>query len=358
MNKDISIAIQAFTAVLIVACPCAVALGIPFIFGNALRILGKNQFYLKSIEVLEQFHHINAVVLDKTGTLTEKKFTAGNFNGAPLTDQERFLVAQAVIHSHHLVSKQIAAVIGEVGEDLVGWDLWEEQVGQGILAAIPGWEVKIGQWQWVTGQQASKEGTYVTINGQLKGCFTFASSYRMGIEKVFGYLKKWGAVFLISGDQPKDQEYLTQLFGQSDRLKFRQTPQEKLQFIQSLQKEGRQVMMIGDGLNDAGALMQSNIGIVISESDNNFTPASDGILKSGNFERIPQLLGFARSNRKVVYAAYTLALFYNVIGIGIAVQGLLSPIIAAILMPISSVSVVVLGVLGSHFQAYRHQLKR
>ena len=358
MNKDISIAIQAFTAVLIVACPCAVALGIPFIFGNALRILGKNQFYLKSIEVLEQFHHINAVVLDKTGTLTEKKFTAGNFNGAPLTDQERFLVAQAVIHSHHLVSKQIAAVIGEVGEDLVGWDLWEEQVGQGILAAIPGWEVKIGQWQWVTGQQASKEGTYVAINGQLKGCFTFASSYRMGIEKVFGYLKKWGAVFLISGDQPKDQEYLTQLFGQSDRLKFRQTPQEKLQFIQSLQKEGRQVMMIGDGLNDAGALMQSNIGIVISESDNNFTPASDGILKSGNFERIPQLLGFARSNRKVVYAAYTLALFYNVIGIGIAVQGLLSPIIAAILMPISSVSVVVLGVLGSNYQAYRHRLNR
>jgi Cu+-exporting ATPase len=357
-SKDISIAIQAFTAVLIVACPCAVALGIPFIFGNALRILGKNEFYLKSIEVLEQFHHIDAVVLDKTGTLTEKKFAAGSFKGGALNEKERHLVVQAVIHSHHLVSKQIAFILGEVKGAPIIWEQWEEQVGQGILASIPGWEVRIGKWSWVTGQETEKEGTFVAINGIQKGHFNFTSSYRTGIEKVFEYLKKWGAVFLISGDQPKEQEYLTQLFGHLDQLKFRQTPQAKLQFIQSLQQEGHQVMMIGDGLNDAGALMQSNIGIVISESDNNFTPASDGILKSSYFDRIPQLLGFARSNRKVVYAAYTLALLYNFLGIGIAVQGLLSPIIAAILMPISSVSVVVLGVLGSHFQAYRHQLKR
>ena len=117
-------------------------------------------------------------------------------------------------------------------------------------------------------------------------------------------------------------------------------------------------MMIGDGLNDSGALMQRNIGVVISESDNNFTPASDGILRSRQFDKIPQLLGFAKSNRKVVYAAYVLALIYNVIGISIAVQGLLSPVIAAILMPLSSVSVVALGILGSNFLAFRYRLKR
>lgn len=358
LTVDISIAIQAFIAVLIVACPCAVALGIPFIFGNALRILGKNEFYLKSIAVLEQFKHIDAVVLDKTGTLTEKKFTSGHFEEEAFNEKERHLVAQAVIHSHHLRSQQIAEILGDVRGASLIWDRWEEQVGQGIVASIPGWEVKIGQWAWVSGQEEEKEGTYVSINGNIKGVFTFSSTYRPGIEKVFAYLKKWGAVFLISGDQSKDKEYLSGLFGRLDRLKFRQPPKQKLKFIQSLQKEGYQVMMIGDGLNDSGALMQSNIGIVIAESDNNFTPASDGILKSEQFDKIPQFLGFARSNRKVVYAAYTLALIYNAIGLSIAVQGLLSPIIAAILMPISSVSVVVLGIAGSNFLAYRYGLKR
>ena len=358
INKDVSIAIQAFTAVLIVACPCAVALGIPFIFGNALKILGKNEFYIKSIEVLEQFKHIDTTVFDKTGTLTEKKFTTGSFQGASLNKKERHMVAQAVIHSHHLVSHQIASIQGEMSGDPIHWDRWEEQVGQGIVANIPEWEIKIGNGHWVAGEQGGKEGTYVSINGELKGVFTFASSYRPGIEHVFNYFKQNGSIFLVSGDHLKDEEYLTHLFERFDQLKFKQSPKEKLQFIQSLQKNGHQVMMIGDGLNDSGALMQSNIGIVISESDNNFTPASDGILRSRQFDKIPQLLGFAKSNRKVVYAAYILALVYNIFGISIAVQGLLSPIIAAILMPLSSVSVVTLGILGSNFLAFHYGLKR
>jgi Cu+-exporting ATPase len=358
VSKDFSIAIQAFTAVLIVACPCAVALGIPFIFGNALKILGKNEFYLKSIEVLEQFKHIDTTVLDKTGTLTEKKFTTGGFKGVSLNDKERHLVTQAVIHSHHLISRQIALIHGEMKEDPIIWDRWEEQVGKGIEASISGWEVRIGHWNWVSSEEGEQEGTYVSINGQIKGVFHFDSSYRPGIEGVFDYFRQYGSIFLISGDHPKDKEYLTHLFGSSHQLKFKQSPKDKLQFIRSLQQEGHQVMMIGDGLNDSGALMQSNIGVVISESDNNFTPASDGILRSRQFNKIPQLLGFAKSNRKVVYAAYFLALIYNVIGISIAVQGLLSPVIAAILMPLSSVSVVALGILGSNFLAFRYRLKR
>jgi len=117
-------------------------------------------------------------------------------------------------------------------------------------------------------------------------------------------------------------------------------------------------MMIGDGLNDSGALMKCDLGLVISESDNNFTPACDGILKSDHFEQLPRLIQFAIENRMMVKVAYLIAFVYNVVGLSFAVQGLLSPVIAAILMPLSSVTVVVTGVLGSNYLAKKNGLNK
>jgi Cu+-exporting ATPase len=111
--------------------------------------------------------------------------------------------------------------------------------------------------------------------------------------------------------------------------------------------------MLGDGLNDAGALRQSDAGIVLTEDSNNFSPACDGILHAGRFARLPNILQYARESVRLVYAAYTLALIYNVIGLFFAVQGLLSPVIAAILMPASSVTIALFGVLSSTLLAHR-----
>ena len=102
--------------------------------------------------------------------------------------------------------------------------------------------------------------------------------------------------------------------------------------------------MLGDGLNDAGALQQADVGIVIAEDTNNFTPACDAILDAQQFRMLPDFIRYAQSSLKVVYGAYGLAFIYNVIGLSFAVQGTLSPVIAAILMPLSSVTIVAFGV--------------
>ena len=111
--------------------------------------------------------------------------------------------------------------------------------------------------------------------------------------------------------------------------------------------------MLGDGLNDAGALKQSDAGVVVAEDTNNFTPACDAILDARQFHLLPSFLDFARRSIRLVYFAYTFALVYNIIGLSFAVQGALSPIVAAILMPLSSISIVLFGMLASNGVARR-----
>ena len=111
--------------------------------------------------------------------------------------------------------------------------------------------------------------------------------------------------------------------------------------------------MIGDGLNDAGALRQSDLGIVVAEDTNNFTPACDGILHAAEFHRLPQFVRLAESGVQIVRWSYIVALTYNFIGLSYALSGALSPLVAAVLMPISSVSVVLFGVLMGNWRASR-----
>jgi Cu+-exporting ATPase len=134
-------------------------------------------------------------------------------------------------------------------------------------------------------------------------------------------------------------------------MHFRQSPKDKLQFIQELQAKGNKVLMLGDGLNDAGALRQADAGIAITEDTANFTPASDAILSAENFHRLPAFIEYARKSVKLVFGAYSLALLYNIVGLSFAVQGALSPVVAAILMPLSSVTIVIFGTISSNWLA-------
>ena len=134
---------------------------------------------------------------------------------------------------------------------------------------------------------------------------------------------------------------------------FQRTPQDKLEFVKKLQRHGRQVMMLGDGLNDAGALRQSNLGVVVAEDTNNFTPACDAILHADEFENLPKYVQLARAGVRTVNKSYAVALVYNIIGLGYSVTGHLSPLVAAILMPTSSISIVLFGVLMSNWEAKR-----
>ncbi len=365
LPKDSDKAINAFTAVLIIACPCAVALAIPFIFGNVLRILGKNELYLKNTGVIESLAEVNTVVFDKTGTITNRNQGEVVFVGEPLSFLERAMIKAVTKHSTHPLSQQITAWLeaNEPTELETGFyeaQEWREVTGKGVQGIVCQKVIKIGSSAFTDAflrtPRLEDQGVYVQINNELRGYFRITNHYRSGIQQVIGYFKQLGSIFLLSGDNDRERTSLEPLFGSDTQLFFRQQPQDKLNFVKKLQSEGKKVLMIGDGLNDAGALQQSDAGIVVTEDTNNFTPACDAILHAERFGQLPQLARYARRSIRLVYYAYGLAFLYNVVGLSYAVTGVFTPVVAAILMPLSSVTVVIFGLISSNVLARKFGL--
>jgi P-type Cu+ transporter len=362
LPRDVHTAINAFTAVLIIACPCAVALAIPFIFGNAVQVLGKHRFYLKNTAIIEALSNVQAVVFDKTGTLTQRERSEVEFVGEPLSPHEQRML-QAVLHpSAHPISRQLEGFLregqAEIDAELYKLSDWEEVVGQGVQGIVCQRRIRIGSPRFMEGvlpedHEGEEAAVYVQINHELRGWFRIENHFREGVWQVAQYFGQKARLFLLSGDNEREKPLLAPIFAAEEDMRFRQSPQDKLQFVKQLQAQGDKVLMLGDGLNDAGALKQSDAGVVVAENTNNFTPACDAILDARRFQRLPDFLEFARRSIRLVFMAYGFALIYNIIGLSFAVQGLLSPIVAAILMPLSSISIVLFGLLTSNLLARR-----
>lgn len=357
LPKDTQIAINAFTAVLIIACPCAVALAIPFIFGNVLSVLGRNRFYLKNTNVIEAAAEIDAVVLDKTGTLTNRASAQTHFIGKALSTEDVSIVQAIVSQSEHPKSKAIAAYLSEIGASskLKKLENWEEHTGEGLSATFKEQAYQIGSAAWLKLPADESAGVYLMINGVVQGYFRIQHELRLGAASLLDYFKKQVQVHLLSGDDDQEANLFTTQLA-NENMHFQQSPHDKLSFVKNLQKAG-QVMMIGDGLNDAGALKQSDVGIVITEDTNNFTPASDAILAAEVFPKLSLFLDYMKRSIMLVYGAYAFAFIYNIIGLSFAVQGLLAPVVAAILMPLSSISIALYGLASSSFLAWKMDLK-
>ena len=356
LPRSVPTAINAVSAVLIIACPCAVALAIPFIFGNILRILGRHQFYLKNIKVVEDLARPQSVVFDKTGTLTRRNQGSMEFIGQPLSEEEQQIIRKMCYSSPHPLSQQIYNQLADTLQATVTEpEYWEEITGQGIRGVINEITVKIGAPNFMDSPEFSKEsakpGIYVQFDQKIRGYFQQKPHYRKGLKEILDHFQNKGDVFLLSGDHDGERARLSEYFEDPDHLHFRQDPQDKLTFVKQLQQNGQSVMMFGDGLNDAGALKQSDVGIVITENANNFTPASDAILAAEEFKRLPLFTQLARRSIHLIYIAYILAFIYNFIGLSFAVQGLLSPVIAAILMPLSSISIILFGLMSTYWLA-------
>lgn len=352
--SDPSKAFNSFTAVLIVACPCALSLATPFTYGNILRLLGRQKCYLKNVDVIENIQNINHVVFDKTGTITDHSKMKLTWKGPELTSKEIFLIKSVTFQSNHPVSRAIFHLLeGDYTENI---DQFEEIIGKGVQADIDHDNVVIGSEKFVFREMPEKEtkGVFIKINNQFTGYFEFENQLREGVVNLFDSLSEKMEISILSGDTDKEKERLIELFPGVKSMYFNQSPLDKLKKIQQLQQEGKKVMMIGDGLNDAGALQQSNVGLVISGDSNNFTPACDGIINAAAFPGLLTIFNFIYKSRILIISSFILALTYNIIGLGFAVQALLSPVVAAILMPVSSVTVIVFGVLSSRLLFYQY----
>jgi len=361
MQADPSRVWPVVTSILIVACPCSLLLSATFTYGNMVRVLARNRMFLKNASVIEALGGIDAVVFDKTGTITLGRRAVVRYEGEGLAARDRARVRSLALQSAHPLSRLLAESLATEG---VGGGMplegFHERRGAGVEAVVDGVRVRLGSMAFVEGPGASPDaggdGTsvHVSIDGRNAGCYRIRNEYREGLSDLAAHLRRDGyALYLMSGDNDRERDNLRSIFGQCLRMSFRMTPQDKLDGVQALQAAGRRVVMVGDGLNDAGALRQSDVGIAVTEDTGLFSPASDAILSGDRMASLAQLLRYARSGRRVVAASFALSLAYNAVGLGFATQGLLSPMVAAILMPASTVSIIVFVTLATTALARR-----
>jgi len=355
LQFDTAIAIKVFTSVLIVACPCALALSTPFALGTTMRIFGHKGFYVKNIETVEALSKIDTVVMDKTGTLTESRQENIEFSGGMLSSEEQQMVKSLVQHSTHPLSQKIFQALDVKSN----WSVaeFEELSGKGIQGNIQEHRVKIGSGSWLgihtdqSDAEDMKTRVYLAIDDELKGSFLIANVYRQCLRPMLAKLKKYFRLYLLSGDTEREKATLVNLFGRSEDLYFRQTPDDKLKFVSKIQAEGAHVLMVGDGLNDAGALRASEVGVAVTDDVSAFSPASDAILTGENLHLLEPFIKMSKATMSVIMASFTISVIYNIVGVGFAVSGMLSPLISAILMPASSISVVVFTTVTTSLRA-------
>jgi Cu+-exporting ATPase len=326
-----------------------------------MGLLGTRGVYLKSPAVALDLSRIDTVVFDKTGTLTASG-GADTVEPHGLTAEALARVARLASQSVHPTSRAIAAGVDRLLEggppggraaapvasafrrrdqDTRIIDLRDEP-GRGISAIVDGVHVAIGTPAFIaaaTGRGApAPAGVTVVAAGPERGWIRVSHATRDGIDEAAQALAAVHELSLVSGDHDGERSRWRHLFGA--RMRFRQTPDDKLAFVRSAQARGRRVLMVGDGLNDAGALAAADVGMAVSDATACMTPACDAVISGGRLAELPAFLAYARRAREIVIACFIVSLLYNALGLWLALSGQLTPLASAILMPVSSLTVV------------------
>lgn len=343
----------AITSVLIVACPCSLLLTVTFTYGNVLRHLGKYRMYCKNSAVLEGIEKIDTIVFDKTGTLTNHEDTHLQYEGAGMSKSIASIIYSVTRESLHPLSQLITNYYITQGLDIVKVESIQHIIGMGTFAKFEGKAILIGSASLLMNHGINipntGAGVFIAIDNKYMGMFKINHVYRKGVKEMISRLKLHGyKIHLLSGDHPTEKNNLIQLLGADIPMLFEQNPNDKLNYIQNLQSKGHKVMMVGDGLNDAGALKKCEVGIAVTDQTHLFTPASDAILEGSMISSLDLLLHYAKKGKRIIVIIFILSIVYNFVGMYFATRAALSPMVAAILMPISSISIVSLSAILSY----------
>lgn len=344
---------QVVSAILIVACPCALALSTPFTMGHIMRILGRNKMYVKDAHTIEKMAKIDTLVFDKTGTITYNKKANISFEGKEIAEFDLKNIKSLLKNSNHPLSKSLYEFL-EVEDEYLPIENFKETAGKGYEASVRGKVYKIGSAKFTHQEAKSLEtAVYLESDGEFLGKYIFKNEYRDGLAEMAKELKDY-KIHVLSGDNSSEEQTLKNLIPNITEMRFSQSPEDKLEYIKSLQDQGKKVAMLGDGLNDAGALKQSNIGIAIADDTNSFTPSSDVIMNGGVLTKLHDYFALTKDAMIIVKLTFGISFLYNVVGLTAAVLGEMSPLFAAILMPISSISVVAFTSLSTWLRSKKY----
>jgi Cu+-exporting ATPase len=343
---DAGMSARVATAVLIIACPCALTLAAPVTLGTALGRLGQHGVYARTSDVVFALGQVDTIAFDKTGTLTSAAAPVVVAHGG-LSEADWRLARALACESAHPVSRALC----DAGPGRGTVTALTERAGHGVCGLVNGRRVRIGSASFTgaTGN-APPDVTFVSVDDQV-GWARVAVPERAGIEDAVRALARTHQLCLISGDNDREAGRWGSIFG--DAMAFRQSPEAKLDVVRALARQGRRVLMLGDGLNDAGALAAAHVGVAVSDATACVVPACDAVIDGSRVRDLGAVLWYARRAHHVIRLAFAISVVYNVVALWLAVTGALTPLASAILMPVSSLTVVGLGAGAMRLSARR-----
>jgi Cu+-exporting ATPase len=344
--------------VLLSACPCALGLATPTAIMVGAGQAAREGIYIRNGESLETAAKLNVVVFDKTGTITEGKPKVTDLHKLSGLSEEKIisLAASAENNSEHFLGKAIVAYAKELSIELQECTHFYSETGRGIEAEVSGKKLLLGNKAWLVEQGIAVDGllavagdfsgqgktpVFMAVNGQEAAVFGIADKPRPQAMQAIQHLKKLGIqTLMVTGDTEKTAHYIAAIVG-IEAVIAHAMPEQKLAIIHQFQNEGKNVGMIGDGINDAPALAAANVGFAIGTGTDIAIESSDMTLVHGDITKVTEAIQLSTDTIKIIKQNLFWAFGYNVVAIPVAAMGKLNPMVASAAMALSSVSVIV-----------------
>ncbi|MBN9578885.1 MAG: cadmium-translocating P-type ATPase [Alphaproteobacteria bacterium] len=336
-SGDVHQAVTVAVAVLIITCPCALGLAVPMVQVVAARRLFERGIMVKDGSAMERLTEIDTILFDKTGTLTMGRPVLQN--PAAHDPASLSLAAAIAAHSNHPYSQALASAAPRAA---IAFESVTEQAGLGLEAKTGDtvWRLGRGDWALRAGANAGDAGTVLSRDGQLVADFTFDDAPRADAQAAMAALRDQSfALEMISGDRPGPVRRLAQTLGIAE-AHAAMLPAEKTAHIAALATAGHKVLMVGDGLNDAPALVAAHVSMAPANAADIGRQAADFVFLHPSLQAVPSVITVARTAKMRIRQNFALAVLYNLIALPLAIAGLVTPLIAALAMSGSSILVV------------------